>query len=148
MKLTEDILRQTTTRIVRWISSTLNEANRWRQGGWLHVTNAEGKLIFHEKIGTVPIEKNAKFRALSAEKALRLHEHPEHRSSWESRNPKKDQWGGAFRTVDGWIFSFAGFSEFWDESLVLLLVYNLGLQDEKQHLASTSFIDNNPNNNG
>jgi len=74
--------------IIDWINSTLDESNKWRQGGWLYVVKPDGDVFFHQRVGTIPEEKDGKYRLLSVEKALRLLAFPEHRSSWQSRNPE------------------------------------------------------------
>ncbi|MDD2786164.1 MAG: hypothetical protein PHS79_04735 [Patescibacteria group bacterium] len=141
-RFTENQIRRTATSIVKWINSRwLTGDNKWRKGGWLCILDPDGKIFFHEPIGEVPAEKDEKYKALAAEKALRLHEHPEHNMSWQSRDPDKNQWGGAARHPDGWIISFSGFSEFWDEYLVLALFQALEMHDEISRTASTSIID-------
>jgi len=58
-------------------------------------------------VGNVPKEKLSKYFSLCQEKAARLASHPEDIGSWESRNPEKEQWGGAIR-FGKLIYSFSG----------------------------------------
>ena len=56
------------------------------------------------------------------EKAKRLVQHPDHKSSWESRNPEAGQWGGAISVsaFGSLIFSMSGFPELGDEAIMLV----------------------------
>ena len=77
--------------------------------------------MFGSLVGTVPKEKEDKYRAFSAEKALRLSLHDDHVSSFQSRNEANDQWPGAVRRdKEEDIFSFSGLPWKADEALVLL----------------------------
>ena len=105
---------------LRFINSHLDPVDRGRKGGWLYIADDKGQMVLHERIGTVTDpEKDRRYQLLSVEKAARLQAHPGHRTSWQSRDPDRDHWGGAFRTDDGWIISFSGLPELWDEALVL-----------------------------
>lgn len=77
---------------------------------------------FIMRVGTIPKEEKAgKYFRLAQEKAARLRDHlgEGHVSSWQSRNPDKDEWGGAIATRN-FIFSFSGFPEEADEAIMLL----------------------------
>lgn len=105
---------------LRFINLHLDPADQGRTGGWLFIADSEGEMILHEQIGTIAEPaKNGRYLALSVEQAVRLFEHPDHRTSWQSRDPDRDRWGGAFRTDDGWVISFCGLPELWNEALVL-----------------------------
>lgn len=105
------------------INSHFKEDDRWREGGWIHISDPKGEVIAYERIGAVGgPDKKVKYRKLAAEKAMRLREHPEHVTSWQSRDPDHDRWGGAIRTNDGWVFSFSGLPELWDEALLTGIV--------------------------
>lgn len=69
-----------------------------------------GIIFFVSFFGNSPKEKMRKRFELAQEKANRLFQHPEHRTSWESRDPSDNKWGGA---VAGrkFIYSFDGFPE-------------------------------------
>jgi hypothetical protein len=81
-------------------------------------------FILTVKIGFPPDEKNAKYLALSQEKAMRLASHPEHFASFESRDEKDGKWGGAVRPCVSTIISFSGLPELADEALMLFVAYN------------------------
>jgi|GEM_PF-3917146 len=62
-------------------------------------------------------------------------------SSWLTRDPEKNQWGGAVRVHEDVIFSFSStFSEDTDEGLVLVLAVRLGFMDfdDAQKIAGQS----------
>lgn len=50
-------------------------------------------------------------------------------SSWLTRDPEKNQWGGAIRVHEDVIFSSSGPPEKVDEALVLVLAVRLGFMD-------------------
>lgn len=96
-----------------------------KNGGYLCIADQKGQAIAVFLVGKIPEEKKRlKYRALCEEKARRLAEHPEHISSWQSRDTINDQWGGAIKT-GAFIFSFSGLPELWDEAIVLALTYLL-----------------------
>lgn len=115
---------------VRRVVAHLNDPNR--QGGYFCLVDKGGKgnplglptLILG--IGTVPAEKGLKYLAFAQEKAHRLAEHPEHQSSWQSRNEGAEQWGGAI-AAGPYVFSFSGLPEHGDEAAMLLAADELGL---------------------
>lgn len=75
----------------------------------------------HEPVGIVKPEKAEKYFDLSAEKATRLNRMYDERgdlSSWQSRNPDQQQWGGAI-IAGGWVLSCSGLPELWDEAVML-----------------------------
>jgi hypothetical protein len=90
-----------------------------REGGCFCLADAVGgfpyAVVF---IGSMLVEKSQKYLALSQEKALRLALNPNHRSSWESRDPDKQKWAGAVRVGD-LIFSFSGLPDLGDEAIML-----------------------------
>lgn len=87
-------------------------------------------------IGTVPKEKEDKYRWNASEKGLRLFHHPDHLSSWQSRDMTVEPklWGGAIR-VGTRLYSISGLPELGDEAVMLavaLAVHNpnvLGVLD-------------------
>ncbi len=105
-----------------------------RDGGFFTVINVKSKLletpiILKFEIGQIPEEKYLRYLGLSYEKANRLCDNlaEGHYSSFQSRNPELDQWGGAILAGD-YILSFSGMSsELIDESIMLLLAIELKL---------------------
>ena len=69
-------------------------------------------------IGGVLEEKAEKYCAFAMEKVARLARHPDHRTSYESRDPEENKWGGAVRIGD-YIFSMSGLPELADEAVML-----------------------------
>lgn len=113
---------------VRLAIEHLNDPSR--RGGYFCLVEPEGNQMALPTlvlgIGTVPAEKGPRYLALAQEKARRLAKHPEHRSSWQSRNPDKDEWGGAI-VASPYIFSFSGLSpDTADEAAMLMVAVELG----------------------
>lgn len=89
------------------------------------------------KIGSVP--QGSQSRAFCNEKAERVL-NTGAASSWMSRDPEKNQWGGAVRVHRDVIFSFSGLPEDTDEALVLVLAVRLELLtfEEAESIAKLS----------
>jgi len=113
LRLVDDAFRRT--------NDVLPEHDK-RLGGFFCIANGKTGLPYLVKVvGNPPEDKREAYFFFAREKARRLAEHPEHMSSWESRNPELDQWGGAVRRGD-FIFSFSGLPELADEALILCLL--------------------------
>lgn len=72
-------------------------------------------------------EKIEKYFSFSQEKAQRLITNANvagQLSSWQSRDPQKNKWGGAIRAGD-YILSFSGLPELADEALMLAVAVSL-----------------------
>ena len=91
-----------------------------RRGGYLTVLDRYGGTYTVIGIGQIPKLQSERCFRLSLEKCNRLASHPNHLSSWQSRNPNEGKWGGAISTGQ-YILSFSGLSEPGDEALVLML---------------------------
>lgn len=94
-----------------------------KNGGCFCLADAKTGVLFPGEpvlVGRVPREKVERYSTLCQEKAARLAAHPEHESSWESRDPNADQWGGAVR-IGGLILSISGLPELGDEAVMLVL---------------------------
>jgi len=106
-----------------------------REGGYFYVSDGarDWDHFVPFQIGFVPLTRIEKCRDLSQEQARRLIAHPDHLSSYESRDPNEGMWGhwgGAIR-IKGTIFSFGGFSELENEALMLMLArVHYGLDPE------------------
>ena len=108
-----------------------------RTGAALTIYNmdAEKPICFTAIVGRPSKEKFQKYYGFSIEKARRLLENPEHLSSYHSRDPENDKWGGAIRS-DPIIISISGFPELWDEACSLVMaVRGSGL-----HLAKAKHV--------
>lgn len=93
-----------------------------RSGGAISVRDGvTGTCLACSVIGNPPSEKMGKYFDLSLEKGKRLFEYKDHLTSHESRNTRKEQYGGAI-IGDDVIVSFSGFPEKADSlfSLVVL----------------------------
>lgn len=82
--------------------------------------------IFFDVFGGFDPRQRQFFEKCSREKTFRLWAHPRHHSSHESRNNKKNLYGGAIRTDNHFIISCSGMSEQEDETLSLYLALHLG----------------------
>lgn len=79
-------------------------------------------LVEEFQLGEVSPDKLITYMELSQEKAYRLAARTTEQASWSSRNPDKEQWGGAVRTRYGkHILSFSGLPERFDEALALVI---------------------------
>ncbi len=92
-----------------------------KNSGYFCVADARtGDPIFGPtQVGVSPPEKVSKRVRICQEKAERLAMRQDHVSSWESREPEKERWGGAVRVGD-LIFSFTGLPELGDEAVMLV----------------------------
>ena len=123
--------------------------------GYLFVTKEASvpcPMAMTVPIGSVSVEKVSRLFTLATENALRLRdEYPEHRTSFESRDPRAQvfnviddiyrswgKWGGAIR-AGGYILSFSGLlDEWWDEALVSVLAIRYSLVEENELLNAIS----------
>lgn len=140
------------TREFDYINSQLSDENR-RPGGIFSVfldKPSRAPLLVLTVRNPLP-EKGKQSFDFSLEKGRRLIEHPDHLSSWQSRDPDNSKWGGAIR-VGEFILSFSGLPELVDEALMLNLVYpnklpRLELHDEVpeyQYLLRVASFSKNP----
>lgn len=107
-------------------------------------TDGDPKIVTfcHEPVGMVKSEKAKKYFDLSAEKATRLNRMYDERgdlSSWQSRNPDEQQWGGAIIAGD-WVLSCSGLPELWDEAVMLATAVISGIlaYADAKHIAGLS----------
>ncbi len=106
------------------LKSTLLECRgreEWagQRGGYLCIADGiNGLPLVTVLMGEVSLQKAPKYLEFCQEKAARLAGHRDHESSYESRNPGKDRWGGAVRCGNK-IFSFSGLPELGDEAVML-----------------------------
>lgn len=118
-----------------------------KKGGYFCVADGlSGTPLLVALVGEIPLEKVEKYMEFAQEKARRLSFHIGHVSSWESRDPDHDQWGGAIR-IEDMIFSFSGLPELGDEVLMLLVGNLYGLRENASldgHLAEIAKRSNNP----
>ncbi len=84
-----------------------------------------GDLFLLRMFGNLPLEKQKDYFRRSIEKGERLGNDLLQASSWASRKPDEDKWGGAIR-VNLAILSFSGFYEDSDEAVVVYAARLLG----------------------
>lgn len=107
-----------------------------RAGGYFGLFPKErfGKIAPAEvfkTIGNIKPGKRALAKKRAQEKPRRLITHPGHVSSYQSRNEKRDRWGGAIATRDYYL-SFSGLPELCDEALTLIVGRTLGMLSDRQ----------------
>ena len=99
-----------------------------RTGGrfTIAISTQERLLIYGPvKLGELTEERDQTVSYFSMEKAMRLHLHPDHQTSRESRDEAAKQYAGAKRFGDVYILSFSGFSEEDDEKMCRYTVQEL-----------------------
>jgi hypothetical protein len=122
-------------------------------GGYFCLMKEEsGQILYVQKICDIPDvidpdfdRKAFKYCYFAIEKAVRLFQSIDVRSSWMNRNPDKDQWGGAIRVHvegSGLILSFSGLPELADEAIVLSAAVRRGLMSYKD-AAEIAELSNN-----
>lgn len=118
---------------------------RWagKHGGYFIIADGKtGLALLVVAIGDLPLEKAPKRFVFSQEKACRLALWPTDESSYRTRNPEKNRWGGAIRFRDK-ILSFSGLPEHGDEAAML----NTGCMADQGFLeaaARIAALSNNP----
>ena len=111
-----------------------------RTGVYFCIADERGEPAVIARVGEPT--KPEKYLAFCQEKAKRLAAHPEHVSSYQSRNPAQDHWGGAIR-ANYWLMAPSGAPELGDEALVMGTAWVLRLADEDT-LAAIAKYSNNP----
>lgn len=117
-------------------NSQLDEKDR-RFGGYLCVFRRilglpNGEIRYEEapfliiRVGNPSEGKWEKYLRFAIEKAVRLISHPDHISSWQSRNEDAEQYGGAIRTPD-YVLAFSGHTEKADEAILAMGAFEEGL---------------------
>ncbi len=86
-----------------------------------------GMPILIAKLGEPDPAKAEKYLAFCQEKVKRLAQNPAHLTSYESRNPGEDQWGGAIRANDDSLLSLSGQPELGDEGIVMTIAEALDM---------------------
>ena len=111
-------------RLISKANDDLNDSDK-RFGGYLTALETRtGKPALIMAHGMIPEEKQEKYFSLSQEKPLRLFQHKEHNTSWDSRDIGQSKFGGAIRGVE-YLWSFSGHQELVDEALDIALFYSM-----------------------
>ena len=114
------------------VLSVLPKEEQERTGGYFTIyrgitSDNTSYEMFGRLVGIVPKEKEDRYRAFSAEKALRLSLHDDHVSSFQSCDETNNKWPGAVRRdKECDIFSFSGLPWKADEALMLAFCVNTG----------------------
>jgi hypothetical protein len=124
--------------VVKAIIRLVNSEGQERTGAYLCVIDREThQLILHALIGDGPPDKVSKWREFSAEKCVRLLGHPEHETSFDSRSPDDNRWGGAVLGTD-YAFGLSGLKELDDEAAMFHLAVMLNQRDGQATLSVIS----------
>ncbi len=86
-------------------------------------------------IHDIPEDVSKLFQEGSMEKAMRLHRAAgkrKHVSSYQSRNPEKNKYGGAILAKGKWVISFSGITEKVDELIAIRVACRLKVMDENR----------------
>ncbi len=121
-----------------------------RRGGFLCVLRRlalGASPLLHVLIGRVPTDKTTRCFTLSHEKSTRLKRHLSagHLTSWESRDPSRDRYGGAIAGTT-FLYGFSGFSEDDDSALMIALALqadDLSWEDAKRMSARITPMSEN-----
>ena len=105
-----------------------------RYGGYLSGLDHNKQVVFTARVGRVTMNKEPKYRAFSVEKCWRTLDN-EQQTSYGSREPEQDRYGGAVRLAVG-ALGFSGFEELDDEAFSLLL----GVMTEDLSLEAARFM--------
>ncbi len=114
------------TEIATWCLREYNrrvEIGKQRSGFYVTVMDQFGSVLYQALIGELTAEKAMKYKLFSLEKANRLKDHPDHVSSFQTRNPEINAYGGAVRG-----------------SIIGILISISGLPDDKDDEAYAAFI--------
>ncbi len=108
-----------------------------KEGGYFAVFEiGRANLVLLASIGYNLQSKIEGRQQVSQEKCTRIlaNGHP---TSYESREPVAGRWGGAVRG-EGYIFSFSGLPELWDEAAMFVLAIKLGQLHKSEVLRQIS----------
>ena len=113
-----------------------------RAGGYLVIIDKiSGILQSLILVGQCEDKEARKYQSFAIEKAVRLHLHTKHQSSYQSRDEGREKYQGAIKAPNtNLIFSFSGFSESEDEVIALMAAIHLGSIeiDEAKEIAKLS----------
>ena len=125
-------------------NSRLPEDKR-RYGGYLCVFGADQDPteppLAVIRVGDPIKERVGKYFEFCQEKTRRLLAHPEHLSSWQTRDVDKEQYGGAIRASD-FVLGFSGHTELGDEAILVNACITLGMLSGSTAAAIASFSGN------
>lgn len=118
-----------------------------RTGGFLYISDENGRMCVHIRLGTPDPSKYSKYIEFSKEKAERLRTRIDAGEwlSFQSRDPEKNQFAGAFLAPYKRIISFSGLPEMIDEAFVTCLAVKagwIGKNMAEQMLEKSGNVDN------
>jgi hypothetical protein len=104
---------------------------------------ASGLVLLANLIGDFSYSERAiKCYGFAHEKGERLGNRPEDLSSWQSRNPDEEKWGGAV-VAGNFLLSLSGLPELGDEAVMLVTAFLVGWSDETE-IRQIATISSNP----
>ncbi len=116
---------------VRRTSSALGNDPE-RNGGYFRTTcttnNLDSRPLLLKPIGFIPLHFESHLAIFTLQETLRLREHPEHFSSFESRDREQDGYGCAIKVWRSYIFAFSGLlPDHANEAAMILVAHELDL---------------------
>ncbi len=130
-------------------SKTFRAEKAWEYplGGYFCIADGiTGTPYLTILIGEVENSKADRYYEFCREKAQRLAANPDHLSSWQSRDERTGQYGGAIR-VGRHILSFSGLPELGDEAILLaasmMWCNRLGMTELLKPLSEVPVVSNN-----
>jgi hypothetical protein len=107
------------------------------------LTVFDNNVLLSCQINLCPKDKADAYFTFSVEKARRLHAHPDHYTSFQSRDVESGKYAGAIVCRLHTILSFSGLPEMADEALMIFVAFKTGWIDENEALR-LSGISGNP----
>lgn len=118
-----------------------------RRGGALVIADESGDIMFNLLAGSPDPNRWGTYQGFAVEKVGRLARRREHLTSWESRDPDTNRYGGAIRIIapDGsyhYLIGFSGLPEDKDTPYALLVAVraNLISAEEARRIASRARV--------
>ena len=138
MPVPKGLVLGVTERVVTTAIKMLAEAGKPDKcGGYFVLLDDKGHLQLVSCIGLNPFEKVRKRVELAWEKCGRLLDNPEDLTSFDTRNPDAERFGGAVRgrTL---VFGFSGLPELWDEAAMFVVAIITGELTKDEVLSKIS----------
>jgi hypothetical protein len=104
-------------------ANTMVSPELQRYGGYLTILDKQdGKVLMILACGIIDPNKKDKYLEFSQEKAFRLLEHFDHKTSWDSHDEAALKFPGAIKGIEA-IYSFSGHQADVDEAIAISMFY-------------------------
>ena len=135
------------THVYTQVNLLLAEANSMvspdlkRYGGYLTILDRQdGKILMILACGIIDPNKKDKYLKFSQEKAFRLLEHEDHKTSWDSYDEAALKFPGAIKGAEA-IYSFSGHQADIDEAIAIAIFYLVEPGEVKFRVDAKAGID-------